>query len=78
MQLFDDPRYAILRKKYDPKVHLGFGILFPAIFLNFIFNSNEVKVASYVLQTLAFAFLFWNGITFRRELKQLDVLRNGE
>jgi len=78
MQLFDDPRYKVIRKKYDLKTYIGFGTVLLAMPANALIDSTSGEQAIVVLEFSAMLFVIWIGIKLRREIGALEELRKNE
>ncbi len=78
MQLFDDDRYKTIRKKYDPKSAIGFGIVLTAMLANFLIDSTIANIALNILKFMGFLYLLLTWMKLRREIKALELLRESE
>lgn len=78
MQLFDDPRYKDIRKKYDWKIYTGYGFAIPVMLVNPFIHSSKISIALFAIQMLGLAYVIINGLHFRKELKQLEAVRETE
>jgi hypothetical protein len=78
MQLFDDPRYKAIRKKYDPKTMAGMLTVFASMFANAIIHSAKINFVLYLIEFGAFGYLIKAGVLLRRELKELEATRKSE
>lgn len=78
MQLFDDPRYSPIRKRYDKKLLIGYVTLFSSMIATGRVDPTSLQITFFSIEVCAGIYIFRESLKFRREIKSLETVRKDE